>query len=341
MAEDEGRSKLALLFPGQGSQHAGMGKRISGLSKAAREVFQRADEALHFPLSRLCFEGTEEDLQDTVNTQPAVVATSLAYVAMLRERVGEVGRRLAPSFFAGHSLGQFSAAIAAGSMSLSDGLRVVRERGRIMTEWARTRPGGLAAVMGLTEEQVQDVCDEASPEGDVNVAAVNAPGQTVISGQLAALARAVELARARGARAVRLPISVPGHTPRMRDAANQLAATLSTIRFSDPQSPLVSSISGRLLDRGDDVRQELANQICAAVQWVRCMLTMLDQGTSTFVEVGPGQTLANISRRLVENRQILSLPELEAEHFTAVAVLEPPAATTPPAAAPADPAPTA
>lgn len=322
MAERDDRPKLALLFPGQGSQHAGMGKRVAEISRAAREVFQRADDILRFPLSRLCFEGTEEELKDTVNTQPAVVATSLAYLALLRERLAEASKRLAPSFFAGHSLGQFSAAIAAGSVSLSDGLRVVRERGRIMAEWARTQPGGLAAVLGLDEDQVEAVCQEASPEGDVGVAAVNAPGQTVISGQLAALARAIEIAKQRGARAVRLPISVPGHTPRMRDAANQLAARLAAIRFRDPNPPIVSSITGRILTRGEEVRQELGNQICAAVQWVRCMVTMLDQGTGTFLDVGPGQTLANISRRLTPDRRILSLPELEGSDFGSVAAIE-------------------
>ncbi len=333
MADGENRSKLALLFPGQGSQHVGMGKRVAELSRAAREVFQKADEALHFPLSRLCFEGSEKELEDTVNTQPAVVATSLAYVALLRERVADTGRRLAPSFFAGHSLGQFSAAVAAGSISLQDGIRIVLERGRIMTEWARTRPGGLAAVLGLSEQQVEEVCSQASPEGEVAVAAVNAPGQTVISGQLAALARAVELAKERGARAVRLPISVPGHTPRMRDAANQLTARLATIRFSDPNPPIVSSITGQILTRGEEVRQELGNQISYAVQWVRCMLTLIDHDTGTFVDVGPGQTLANISRRLADGRHILALPELEPERYTTVVVLEP-APSEAPAAGP-------
>lgn len=290
---------LALLFPGQGSQHAGMGKRIFETSKAARRVFNEADDAVGFSLSKLCFGGSEEELEATVNTQPAIVATSLAYLAELRERLSERGRQLKPSFVAGHSLGQFSAAIAAGALAFSDGLQIVMERGRIMGEWSRNRPGGMATVLGLKDEQVAYVCRAAAPDGSVGVAVYNGPGHTVISGDVGPLQRAMQLARERGARVLRLPISVPGHMPLMQDAARELSLSIDALPFHDPQPPLVSNMSAKLLTRADEVRQELSDQICKAVQWARCVTAMADQGTGTFVEVGPGQVLSKLVHRIL------------------------------------------
>lgn len=303
--DGQARSGLALLFPGQGSQHAGMGKRIAEISEAARQIFAQADEALGFRISRLCFEGSEEELEDTVNTQPAILATSLAYLAYLRERLQEMGRRLRPSLVAGHSLGQFSAAVAADALDFSDGLRLVLERGRIMAEWARNRPGGLATVLGLNDRVVRQVCREASPEGKVGVAVLNGPGQTVISGEVGALQRAMALARERGGRVLRLPISVPGHTPLMRDAARELSRFIASLPFRDPNPPLVSNISAKLLTTAEEVRDELSNQICAAVQWARCVMAMTNQGAGAFVEVGPGQALSKLVRRIRSDAQVL------------------------------------
>jgi len=300
----ERRSGLALLFPGQGSQHPGMGRRIAELSQAARQIFADADEALGFRISRLCFEGSEEELEDTVNTQPAILATSLAYLAYLRERLQEQGRRLRPSFMAGHSLGQFSAAVASNSLDFGDALRLVLERGRIMAEWARNRPGGLATVLGLNDSDVRAVCREASPEGNVGVAVINGPGQTVISGDVDPLQRAMALARERGGRTLRLRISVPGHTPMMRDAARELSRVISSLTFRDPDPPLVSNISAKLLTTAEEVREELANQICAAVEWARCVVEMANQGAGAFVEVGPGQALAKLVRRITGDAQV-------------------------------------
>ena len=292
------RRGLALLFPGQGSQHVGMGKRIAEISQAARQIFAQADEALGFRISRVCFEGTEEELEDTVNTQPAILTTSLAYLAYLRERLAEMGRRLRPSLMAGHSLGQFSAAVASDSLDFSDGLRLVQERGRIMAEWARERPGGLVTVLGLNDRAVRQVCREASPEGKVGVAVLNGPGQTVISGEAGPLQRAMQLARERGGRVLRLPISVPGHTPLMRDAAREMSRFISSLSFRDPNPPIVSNISAKLLTTADEVREELSNQICAAVQWARCVVAMANEGAGSFVEVGPGQALSKLVRRI-------------------------------------------
>lgn len=316
-ASPSGGRGLALIFPGQGSQHTGMGKRIAEISQAARQVFAQADEALGMRISRLCFEGSEQELQDTVNTQPAILTTSIAYLAYLRERLAEMGRRLRPSFLAGHSLGQFSAAVAAESLDLSDGLRLVRERGRIMAEWARARPGGLAAILGLNDRAVRDVCQEA--RGDVAVAVVNTADQTVICGEDSALQRAMKLARERGARVFRLPISVPSHTPMMRDAGRELSRFIATLPFREPKTPIVSNITARLLTTAEEVRQELSEQICAAVQWVRCVAAMDRKGAGTFVEVGPGHTLSNLVRRIRGQAHIVSAAEASVEQLRALA----------------------
>jgi [acyl-carrier-protein] S-malonyltransferase len=315
--ETNGQPKrgLALLFPGQGSQHAGMGKRIAEISQAARRVFDHADEVLGFRISELCYEASDEELGDTINTQPAILTTSLAYLADLKERLQEKGRQLKPSFVAGHSLGQFTAAVAAGALDFSDGLRLVLERGRIMADWARTRPGGLATILGMNEADVNDVCRDASPEGNVRAAVFNGPGQTVISGDAGPLQRAMQLARERGGRVLRLPISVPGHTPIMQDAARELSRFIAALPFRDPDPPVVSNISAKLLTRAEEVRQELSDQIVSAVQWARCVLTMANQGAGGFVEVGPGRALSTLARRITRDARVLSTEDAAPEEL--------------------------
>ena len=306
---DQPTPKLAFLFPGQGSQHPGMGKRLHELSLAARRVFAQADEVAGFPLSRLCFEGPRAALDDTANTQPAIVATSVAYLAHLREKLQALGRRLTPSFVAGHSLGQFSAAAASGALDFSEALRLGLERGRIMKAWARARPGGLATLLGLDDGVADEVCAEASSEGEVGVAALNAPGQTVIAGENSGLERAMALARQRGARVIRLPISVPGHIPMMREAAAELGRVLAHVPIRDPEVPIVSNITALFLTRSEEVRQELSDQLCNAVQWARCLVTMANQGVAGFVEVGPGETLSRIARRVNSSVPVYTLGE--------------------------------
>jgi len=299
--------RLALIFPGQGSQHAGMGKRVAELSPGARDVFAQADEILKTNVSRIVTEGSESDLLKTANTQPAILAVSWAYLAYLRERAAGMGRQLRPSFVSGHSFGQFSAAAAADSISFADALKLVRERGRIMAKWSKKRPGGMASVIGPTDEDVAGVCSEVSPDGEVGVAAVNAPGQTVISGTLAALSRAVEQVRARGARVVQLPISVPGHFPKMAEAREELRRFIDRIEFRDPKSPVVSSLTGRVLTTAEDVRQELSDQMTGAINWMRAFLAMRGAGASAFFEVGPGHVLGNISKRVDRDAQIIDI----------------------------------
>jgi [acyl-carrier-protein] S-malonyltransferase len=327
-ASERPQRGLAVLFPGQGSQRAGMATRLLSISRAAREVFAEADRALDISLSRLCVEGGDDELQDTTNTQPALLATSVAYFEHLKERVRELGTRFNPTLFAGHSLGQFSAAVASESVPLSDGLRLVAERGRVMKEWASRRPGGLATIFGLSKETLEEICDLVSDEESVAIAAHNAPDQFVISGDVGPLEHAMLLARERGARVIRLPISVPGHTPVMREAARQLGVVIDTTRFRAPSVPLVSNINGRLLTSAEDVRLELSDQIVAAVEWVRCMGSMVNEGVSTFVEVGPGRTLSNIARRFSENFRFLSAEDAPVEDLANLGI---PLETTQPA----------
>ena len=305
-ANGQTRRGLALLFPGQGSQRAKMGKHIAEISPSARKIFAQADEVLESPVSQLCLEGSDQELEDTINAQPAILTTSMAYLAYLRERLEEMGRRIRPTVIAGHSLGQYTAAVAAGAIDFSDGLRLVRERGRIMAEWARSRPGGLAAVLGMSDQDVRKVCRDASPEGAVGLAVLNGPGQTVISGDTSALERAMALARERGGRVARLPISVPSHTPLMRDAARELSRFIQALPFRDPATPLASNISGKLLTTAEEVREELGDQICAAVEWARCVVAMAGEGVGTFVELGPGQVLSRMVRRIRADDRVFS-----------------------------------
>ena len=299
-------AKLALIFPGQGSQHAGMGKRVAEASAAAREVFAQADEILKLDVTRIVMEGSEKDLQKTVNTQPAILAVSWAHLVYLRERAAQMGRQLRPSHVSGHSFGQFSAAAATDAISFPDALRLVRERGRIMTKWSKRRPGGMATIIGPTDEDVADICSRVSPDGEVGVAAVNAPGQTVISGTLAALGRAIESLKERG-RVVQLPISVPGHFPKMAEARDELRRFIDGIEFRDPKSPVVSSLTGKILTTAEEVRQELSDQMTGAINWMRAFREMRRAGASTFFELGPGHVLGNISRRVDRDARIIDV----------------------------------
>jgi [acyl-carrier-protein] S-malonyltransferase len=301
------RRKLALMFPGQGSQHAGMGRRIAERSPAARAIFAQADDILGLDVTRIVMEGTEQDLATTANTQPAILAVSWAHLTYLRERATELGRQLVPSLVSGHSFGQFSAAAASDAISYGDALTLVRERGRIMTRWSKNRPGGMASVIGPSGDDVRDVCARISPDGDVGVAAINAPGQTVISGTLAALARAIDSVRERGARVVQLPISVPGHFPKMSEAREELRRFIDGIEFRDPSSPIVSSLTGKILTTADEVRQELSDQMTGVINWMRAFLEMRRAGAVAFFELGPGNVLSNLSRRVDRDAKIIDV----------------------------------
>jgi|CXWL01.1.fsa_nt_gi [acyl-carrier-protein] S-malonyltransferase len=299
-------AKLALIFPGQGSQHVGMGRRVAEASAAARQVFEEAGDILKLDVTRLVMDGSEKQLARTTTTQPAILAVSWAYLTYMRERAESFGRQLHPSHGSGHSFGQFSAAAAADAISFADALNLVRERGRIMTTWSKRRPGGMASVIGPSDDDVRGVLQQISPDGDVGVAAVNAPGQTVISGTLAALARAVEAMKERG-RVVQLPISVPGHFPKMTEAREELRERIDAIDFRDPKFPIVSSLTGKVLTTAEEVRQELSDQMTGAINWMRAFLVMRKAGASAFFEVGPGHVLANITKRLDREARMIDI----------------------------------
>ncbi|TMF03300.1 MAG: ACP S-malonyltransferase [Chloroflexi bacterium] len=288
-----------------------MGKALYDASSAARRVFQQADEVLGFELSQLCFEGPAEELEDTINAQPAILTVSLACLAAMRERLEAVGQKWQPPrFVAGHSLGEYTALVAAGSLEFSDALRLVRERGRLMKEQGNHRPGGMAAVIGLERQCLEQTCEQASSEtgGIVSVENANSPEQFVISGELAALNRAIELIREAGARTVvPLRISIASHSPLMQQAASRLAEIIDRSPLRDPQVPVVTNIAGQVRTSAEHIRAELASQMVAPVEWVGSVREMVANGVDTFVEIGPGQVLSRLIRRISSDVKAISL----------------------------------
>ncbi len=287
---------LAYLFPGQGCQSVGMAGDLCEASPAARAVFDQADAVLGFDISKLCFEGPAESLDDTINTQPAIFTASVAAFRAIEER-----HDAAPSWVAGHSLGEFAALAAAGALTLEDGLRLVRERGRLMKEAGRTRPGGMAAVLGLERASVQDLCRRAGGDGNqyVGVANFNCPGQVVISGEKEALSRAIDLAEERGAKkVVRLAVSIGAHSPLMADAAAEFERFLAETQFSEPSTPVVANATARPLTDVASIREALGKQLTSPVYWEDSVRWMIDHGARRFVEVGPGEVLTALVKRI-------------------------------------------
>ncbi|MCL5025751.1 MAG: ACP S-malonyltransferase [Chloroflexi bacterium] len=305
-------SKIALVFPGQGSQYVGMGKDLYETFTPARRIFDQADECLGFALSRLCFEGPEDELRETINSQPAIFTTSLAILTTLREQLDQLGKRLVPTVLAGHSLGEYTALVAAGSLSFEDGLQLVRERGRLMKESGDRHPGGMAAVIGLDDEEISTVCQQASAKGIIIPANFNSPGQVVISGEIAALTEAMQLALTMGARrAVRLAISIASHSPLMQQVSDQLGEALNRFNISEAQIPVIANISARAITSVEDIRNELVNQVSRSVLWAQTVLNMGESGVDTFVEVGPGQALTGLIKRVRKDVQAFSVSDAE------------------------------
>jgi [acyl-carrier-protein] S-malonyltransferase len=302
---------VGLLFPGQGSQFVGMGRDLAAAFPEARQLFEEADDVLGFSLSRLAWEGPEDQLTATSNAQPAILVHSVAAFRVVRERLGDIGMA------AGHSLGEFSAHVAAGSLTFADGVRTVRRRGELMQRSGDERPGTMAALLGLDDEAVEDVCSQASAErGDCVPANYNSPGQLVISGDVAAVERAMELARAVGARrVVRLNVSGAFHSPLMQVAEQGLRAQLDGVAFDAPRFPVVSNVSAQPVTDAGEARDLLVRQLTAHVRWAASMRTMVDAGMERFFEVGPGNVLSGLLRRIersAEARTVGTPAEIEA-----------------------------
>ncbi len=318
-------TQVAFLFPGQGSQTVGMGADIFETSPAARRVFESADEALGIALSDLCFHGPDDVLRETINAQPAIVTVSLALLAALQEALNERtaswSSPLAPSFTAGHSVGEYAALVVSGAMQLKDALPLVRERGRLMHHEGTVCPGGMAAVIGMDEGSLEAVCQEAIAQsvtnlpkdahpgqGRVIIANFNAPGQIVISGERGALSVAMELAKARGAkRVIPLPVSGAFHSPVMQPAAAGLAQAIEQTEVHDATIPLIGNIHALPLTEAQALREELAQQIAASVQWIRTIEYLVGVGVTTFLEIGPGQTLAGMVKRIAKGVTTLNI----------------------------------
>jgi [acyl-carrier-protein] S-malonyltransferase len=291
-------SEIAFLFPGQGSQAPGMGLELAEHFTRAREVFEQADAALGFPLSKLCFEGPAEELQLTANTQPAILAVSVAAARVLEEK----GVR--PDYVAGHSLGEYSALVAAGSLDLADALLLVRKRGQYMQEAVPVGRGAMAALLGLEASAVDEICREAAGDEVVSAANLNSPAQIVIAGHHAAVERAVELAKARGAkRAMLLNVSAPFHCSLMKPAADRLAVDLDAVAISDPRVPLVNNADAAVVRTAEAVRDGLKRQVTSPVRWTDSMLALRREGADVFVEAGPGKVLSGLMRQIDREAQ--------------------------------------
>lgn len=294
-------TKIAYIFPGQGSQAVGMGKDLFDNFAASREVFEEADEALGFSLSEMCFAGTAEDLALTANTQPAILTVSVAaFRAMETEGFPQ------PDFVAGHSLGEYSALVAAGALSFTDAVQTVRNRGTYMQEAVPVGVGAMAAILGLPLETVEVACDEAA-EGEICAPAnINSPAQIVIAGNAEAVDRAIELLKQRGAkRAIKLNVSAPFHCDLMLPAQERLAADLANIEFRDLRFPIIENVTADANAKGERVRTALTEQVSSPVRWAQSVETLLAEEVETFVEVGTGKVLSGLVRQI--NRDVRSL----------------------------------
>jgi [acyl-carrier-protein] S-malonyltransferase len=298
-----GRGGIAFVFPGQGSQKVGMGRAWAAAHPESAAVFAEADAALGFSLSELCWQGPEEELQLTANTQPALLATSMA----IHRTVARAG--VVPSLVAGHSLGEWTALVAAGSLALGEALRLVRTRGELMQRAVPVGEGAMAAILGLDVEAVRAVAAAAAGDEVCVVANHNAPEQVVVAGHLAAVERAMALAKQRGAkRAIPLPVSAPFHSPLMRPAAEGLRPLLEATGFADPRPPVVTNIDARPATTGAAAREALARQVEGPVRWVESVRWMVEEGgIGTFVEVGPGAVLGGLVRRIAPGARTVSL----------------------------------
>ena len=293
---------IAFLFPGQGSQAVGMGKEFFEKYSVARQTFEEADEALGYKLSKLCFEGPEEQLRLTEITQPAILTASVAAWRVLDEK------GIKPRFVAGHSLGEYTAHVAAGTLSFTDAVRTVRNRGKYMQEAVPVGVGGMAAILGMEMQAVTTVCHDAAESEVCEPANINSPEQIVISGHKTAVERAAKLAGERGAKkAVILPVSAPFHCSLMKPAQDRLAADLNTLILNHPAFLLVCNVDAALVNDGEHSRDALVRQVTGSVKWEQSMRVLIEKGVQNFVEVGPGKVLFGLMRQIDRARKCTSV----------------------------------
>jgi [acyl-carrier-protein] S-malonyltransferase len=297
---------IAFLFPGQGSQAVGMGKELAALYPVAHHTFEEADQVLGMSISQLCFEGPEDQLKMTEITQPAILTMSIAVQRVLQEK------GIVPQFVAGHSLGEYSAHVAAGTLSFADAVRTVRNRGKYMQEAVPAGQGGMAAVLGMPLDQLEQVCAEAAQGEVVSPANINSLEQIAISGHQTAVERAAALAQERGAKKTRiLQVSAPFHCALMQPAQERLAKDLQQLQFHDPKVPVIANIDGEPKTSGATSREALIRQVTGAVQWTRCMQKLISMGVQSYIEVGPGKVLCGLMRQ-IDRAQICANVENEA-----------------------------
>jgi len=296
--------KVAFVFPGQASQYPGMGKELAEKYPAARSVFDEADKALGFAISKICFEGSEEELKLTANTQPAILTVSVAVQRVLADK------GLEPDFVAGHSLGEYSALVAAGSLKFADAVQILRKRGTYMQEAVPAGQGAMAAILGLSPAVVADACKRAAYGEVCAPANLNSPDQTVISGHAGAVKRAVEIASQLGAkRAVILAVSAPFHSALMQPAQDRLDADLKKIEFGPMRVPLVTNVDADTISTGEEAREALIRQVSMPVRWEESVRTLIDEGVNTFVEVGPGKVLTGLLRQIERSVATLNVED--------------------------------
>jgi [acyl-carrier-protein] S-malonyltransferase len=295
---------IAFLFPGQGSQATSMGKELAALYPVARQMFQEADDSLGFSLSQLCFEGPDDQLKMTENTQPAILTMSTAVARVLKEK------GVVPQFVAGHSLGEYSAHVAAGTLKFADAVRTVRNRGKYMQEAVPAGQGAMAAILAMPLDQLQQVCADAAQGEVVAPANINSPDQIVISGSAKAVERAAELAKQRGAkRAVMLPVSAPFHCALMQPAQDRLTKDLQALQFCNPAIPVIANIDAAPKTSGDASRKALIQQVTGAVRWSSCVQKLIELGAKTFVEVGPGKVLTGLMRQIDRSQTAMNVED--------------------------------